>query len=151
VLVCCFLDDDAVSYLTVVLTKQCHLPGQRVGFGARENALKISHATFLALTGVGIGVIIAAAAAIAIFAQSMNQATASVNSYNSAASKTPTVTQNIQRAQSQSMLRAESNNEHRRALNPRMVSVLTCQLCSLVQSQPLQQVEVPRVGADPVK
>jgi hypothetical protein len=72
---------------------------------ACENALNISHATFLALTGVGIGVIIAAAAAIAIFAQSMNQATASVNSYNSAASKTPTVTQNIQRAQSQSMLR----------------------------------------------
>lgn len=72
---------------------------------AAENALNISHATFLALTGVGIAVIIAAAAAVSIFAANMNNATASVNSYNSAASKVPTVTRNIQRAQEQNMLR----------------------------------------------
>jgi len=72
---------------------------------AAENALNISHATFLALTGVGIAVIIAAAAAVSIFAANMNNATASVNSYNTAASKVPTVTRNIQRAQEQNMLR----------------------------------------------
>ena len=43
-----------------------------------QNALNISHATFLALTGVGIGVIIAAAAAMAYFASQMNAATDSV-------------------------------------------------------------------------
>jgi hypothetical protein len=72
---------------------------------AAENALNISHATFLALTGVGIGVIIAAAAAISVFASQMNSATASVNNYNAAASKVPTVTKGIQRAQEQNMLR----------------------------------------------
>jgi hypothetical protein len=72
---------------------------------AAENALNISHATFLALTGVGIAVIIAAAAAVSIFASQMNSATASVNNYNTAASKVPTVTKGIQRAQEQNMLR----------------------------------------------
>jgi hypothetical protein len=72
---------------------------------ATENALNISHATFLALTGVGIAVIIAAAAAVSIFASQMNNATASVNNYNAAASKIPTATKNIQRAQEQNMLR----------------------------------------------
>jgi hypothetical protein len=72
---------------------------------ACENALNISHATFLALCGVGIGVIIAAAAAVAIFASQMNNATASVQNYNTAASKVPTVTKSIQRAQEQNMLR----------------------------------------------
>jgi hypothetical protein len=72
---------------------------------AAENALNISHATFLALTGVGIAVIIAAAAAVAIFASQMNNATASVNNYNAAASKVPTATKGIQRAQEQNMLR----------------------------------------------
>ena len=72
---------------------------------ACQNALNISHATFLALTGVGIGVIIAAAAAVSIFASQMNAATASVNNYNDAASKIPKVTKGIQRAQEQNMLR----------------------------------------------
>ena len=55
-----------------------------------QNALNISQATFLALTGVGIGVIIAAAAAIAYFTSQMNSATASVNAYNTSASTTAT-------------------------------------------------------------
>lgn len=63
-----------------------------------ENALNISHATFLALTGVGIGVIIAAAAAMAYFASQMNSATSSVQGFNSAASETPGRTRSIQRA-----------------------------------------------------
>ena len=45
---------------------------------AAQNALNISYGTFLALTGVGIAVIVAAAAAMWTFANSMNQATASV-------------------------------------------------------------------------
>lgn len=56
---------------------------------AAQNALNISHATFLALTGVGIGVILAAAAAMAYFASQMNAATASVKEYNAALSETP--------------------------------------------------------------
>ncbi|MEM2675879.1 MAG: hypothetical protein QXT10_05240 [Candidatus Bathyarchaeia archaeon] len=56
---------------------------------AAQNALNISYATFLALTGVGIGVILAAAAAMAYFASQMNAATASVKEYNAALSETP--------------------------------------------------------------
>jgi len=70
-----------------------------------ENALNISHATFLALTGVGIGVIIAAAAAVSIFASQMNAATASVKGYNAAASETPGKTAGITRAGEQAMYR----------------------------------------------
>jgi hypothetical protein len=70
-----------------------------------ENALNISHATFLALTGVGIAVIIAAAAAVSIFASQMNAATASVKGYNAAAAETPTVTRGITRAGEQAMYR----------------------------------------------
>lgn len=65
---------------------------------AIQNALNISHATFLALTGVGIGVIIAAAAAMAYFASQMNAATSSVERYNTAASEMPTYTRSIRRA-----------------------------------------------------
>jgi hypothetical protein len=72
---------------------------------AVQNALNISQATFLALTGVGIGVIIAAAAAMAYFASQMNKATDSVNAYNSAASQTPTRTKSIIRAGEQSLYR----------------------------------------------
>ena len=32
-----------------------------------------------------------------------------------------------------------------------ILGFLACRLCILVQSQPLQQVEVPRVSSDPVK
>lgn len=56
---------------------------------AAQNALNISHATFLALTGVGIGVILAAAAAMAYFASKVNAATASVRDYNAALGETP--------------------------------------------------------------
>lgn len=65
---------------------------------AIQNALNISHATFLALTGVGIGVIIAAAAAMAYFASQMNAATSSVERYNAAAAETPGYTRGIRRA-----------------------------------------------------
>jgi hypothetical protein len=65
---------------------------------AAQNALNISHATFLALTGVGIGVIIAAAAAMAYFASQMNAATASVQGFNAAAGGMPTSGRSIQRA-----------------------------------------------------
>ena len=63
-----------------------------------QNALNISHATFLALTGVGIAVIIAAAAAMAYFASQMNAATTSVKEYNAAVAETPTRTRSITRA-----------------------------------------------------
>ena len=72
---------------------------------AAQNALNISHATFLALTGVGIGVIIAAAAAMAIFASQMNAATASVKEYNATAAETPEHTRGITRAGEQAMYR----------------------------------------------
>ena len=72
---------------------------------AAQNALNISHATFLALTGVGIGVIIAAAAAVAVFASQMNSATSAVKEYNAAADETPTKTRGIQRAGEDSLYR----------------------------------------------
>lgn len=65
---------------------------------AAQNALNISYGTFLALTGVGIAVIVAAAAAMWTFANSMNQATASVQNFNTAASETPNRSRSIQRA-----------------------------------------------------
>lgn len=65
---------------------------------AAQNALNISYATFLALTGVGIAVIITAAAAMWYFANSMNAATESVKGYNEAAAETPTYTRSITRA-----------------------------------------------------
>ena len=63
-----------------------------------QNALNISHATFLTLTGVGIGVIIAAAAAMAYFASQMNAATSSVQSFNAATAEVPGRIRSIQRA-----------------------------------------------------
>ncbi len=63
-----------------------------------QNTLNISYATFLALTGVGIAVIVAAAAAMYAFANSMNSATSSVQSFNSAAAEMPTRTRGITRA-----------------------------------------------------
>jgi len=65
---------------------------------AVQNSLNISYATFLALTGVGIAVIVAAAAAMISFANSMNSATASVQTFNDAASETPKHARSIQRA-----------------------------------------------------
>ena len=70
-----------------------------------QNALNISHATFLALTGVGIGVIIAAAAAMAYFASQMNSATSSVKEYNATVAETPTRTRSITRAGEEELYR----------------------------------------------
>ncbi|MCW4016804.1 MAG: hypothetical protein NWF06_10575 [Candidatus Bathyarchaeota archaeon] len=63
-----------------------------------QNALNISYATFLALTGVGVAVILAAGVAMAQFASQMDSATASVQSYNAACSETSTYTRNVRRA-----------------------------------------------------
>ena len=70
-----------------------------------QNALNISHATFLTLTGVGIGVIIAAAAAMAYFASQMNVATDSVKEYNEAVAETPARTRTIVRAGEEELYR----------------------------------------------
>ena len=64
---------------------------------AVQNALNISYATFLALTGVGIAVIAAAAVAMYAFANSMNTATASVQNFNATAAETPTRVKGITR------------------------------------------------------
>jgi len=72
---------------------------------AVQNALNISYATFLALTGVGIAVIVAAAAAMWYFSSQMNAATSSVKNYNAAASEVPTYTRGIQRAGDESLRR----------------------------------------------
>jgi hypothetical protein len=72
---------------------------------AAQNALNISHAAFLALTGIGIGVIIAAAAAMTYFASQMNAATSGIKEFNAAAEETPTRTRGIQRAGEEAMYR----------------------------------------------
>jgi len=73
---------------------------------AAQNALNISYATFLALTGVGIAVIIAAAAAMWHFASQMNAATASVREFNAAASEMPRAGRSIRRAGEEELYRA---------------------------------------------
>ena len=65
---------------------------------AAQNALNISYGAFLALTGVGIAVIAAAAAAMWSFANSMNAATSSVQSFNATAAEVPSRARGIQRA-----------------------------------------------------
>ncbi|RLI01725.1 hypothetical protein DRO30_03710 [Candidatus Bathyarchaeota archaeon] len=72
---------------------------------AAQNALNISYATFLALTGVGIGVIVAAAAAMWYFANQMNAATRAVKEYGAAASEIPAYTRSIRRAGEEEALR----------------------------------------------
>ena len=72
---------------------------------AAQNALNISYATFLALTGVGIAVIIAAAAAMWHFASQMNAATASVKEYNTAMAETSGYGRSIRRAGEEEALR----------------------------------------------
>jgi hypothetical protein len=64
---------------------------------AVQNALNISYATFLALTGVGVAVIVAAAAAMYGFASSMKSATASVQQFNQVAAETPARVRGITR------------------------------------------------------
>jgi hypothetical protein len=65
---------------------------------AAQNALNISMATGLALTGVGLAIIAAATVAMWSFANSMNAATSSVQGFNSATSETPSHARGIQRA-----------------------------------------------------
>ena len=65
---------------------------------AAQNALNISYGTFLALTGVGIAVIVAAAAAMYSFANSMNSAAASVQSFNASAAEMPSRSRSVTRA-----------------------------------------------------
>jgi hypothetical protein len=72
---------------------------------AAQNALNVSYATFLALTGVGIAVIIGAAAAMAYFASQMNAATDSVKEYNAAVAETSTRTRSITRAGEEELYR----------------------------------------------
>jgi len=72
---------------------------------AAQNALNISYATFLALTGVGIAVIIAAAAAMWYFASQMNAATESVQSFNEAAAEMPERSRSIHRAGEEELYR----------------------------------------------
>jgi hypothetical protein len=72
---------------------------------AAQNALNISYATFLALTGIGVAVIIAAAAAMWHFASQMNAATASVQSFNEAAAEVPMYTRGVRRTGEQELIR----------------------------------------------
>lgn len=78
---------------------------------AAQNALNISYATFLALTGVGIAVITAAAVAMFAFAKSMDSATSSVKSFNNAAVDTPSRVRSIQRAGEASISRGTSSSD----------------------------------------
>jgi len=72
---------------------------------AAQNALNVSYATFLALTGVGIAAIVAAAAAMWHFASQMNAATASIQSFNEAAAEMPSRGRGIRRAGEEEMYR----------------------------------------------
>jgi hypothetical protein len=72
---------------------------------AAQQALNISYATFLALTGVGVAAIIAAAAAVSYFASQMRSATESVKEYNEAVAETPTRTKSITRAGEEELYR----------------------------------------------
>jgi len=72
---------------------------------AAQNALNISYATFLALTGVGIAVIAAAAAAMWYFASQMNAATASVQGFNEAVAEMPERGRSLRRAGEEELYR----------------------------------------------
>ncbi len=72
---------------------------------AAQDALNISFATFLALTGVGIAALIAAAAAAAHFASQMNAATESVKEFNEVSMETPARTKSITRAGEEELYR----------------------------------------------
>jgi hypothetical protein len=65
---------------------------------AAQNALNVSYATFLALTGVGVAVIVAAGAVMLQFASQMESATASVRDYNSALDETQSYSRNVVRS-----------------------------------------------------
>jgi hypothetical protein len=65
---------------------------------AAQNALNISYATFLALTGVGVAVIVAAGATMMHFASQMDSAASSVRGYNSAWAETAGYSRNVRRS-----------------------------------------------------
>jgi hypothetical protein len=91
---------------------------------AAQNALNISYATFLALTGVGIAVIAAAAVAMVAFAGSMNSATASVKNFNNASVNVPSHMRSIQRAGESSIQQFSSSNSDNASLLRRGVEGL---------------------------
>ena len=93
-----------IALVATTAAHYIHAAGAWVATAA-QNALNISYATFLALTGVGIAVIIAAAVAMWSFANSMNAATASTQGFNAAASETPEYTRGIRRAGEQEYYR----------------------------------------------
>ncbi|MEM3697360.1 MAG: hypothetical protein QXQ94_07665 [Candidatus Bathyarchaeia archaeon] len=72
---------------------------------AAQNALNISYASFLALTGVGIAAIVGAAAAMWYFSSQMNAATASVQSFNEAVAEMPERGRSIRRAGEEELYR----------------------------------------------
>jgi hypothetical protein len=72
---------------------------------AVQNSLNISFGTFLALTGVGIAVIVAAAAAMMSFANSMNRATASAQTFNDTAADMTTRSRSITRTGEEELYR----------------------------------------------
>jgi hypothetical protein len=86
-----------IALVATTAAHYIHAAGSWVATTA-QNALNISYATFLALTGVGIAVIIAAAAAMWYFASSMNAAASSVTNFNGAAGNMPFSGRSIQRA-----------------------------------------------------
>jgi len=65
---------------------------------AAQNALNVSYATFLALTGVGIAVLVTAAAAMWQFASQVNAATDAVQGFNDAAVSVPSSSKGIVRS-----------------------------------------------------
>src|SRR3990170_3487 len=93
-----------IALVATTAAHYIHAAGAWVATAA-QNALNISYATFLALTGVGIAVIIAASVAMWSFANSMNAATASTQGFNAAASETPEYTRGIRRAGEQEYYR----------------------------------------------
>jgi len=95
---------NASASIASALAHKIHAAASWVATAA-QNALNISYATFLALTGVGLAVIAAAAVAMWSFASSMNAATSSVKEYNAAVSETPTRTRGIIRAGEEEMYR----------------------------------------------
>jgi hypothetical protein len=72
---------------------------------AAQNALNISYATFLALTGVGVAVIIGAAAAMWHFASQMNAATSAVQGFNEAVAGMPERSRSIRHAGEEELYR----------------------------------------------
>jgi len=95
---------NASSSIALAVAHKIHAAASWIATAA-QNALNISYATFLALTGVGLAVIAAAAVAMWSFANSMNAATSSVQSFNEAASEMPERGRGIRRAGEEELYR----------------------------------------------